>query len=159
MSAQLASSPSFSLPGAASPSADVTTSPCHVTSRFLPHRVKMSSLHPLHLLTMLRPVAFPSQAKTETLNMHHRHRPPSSNSPTLTLHCYKKVILILITLRTTQPHLHFSYSLVRAPRHRSFTCAIVSFHHRPTSIIPTHNDIHDDELTDSLLLPKQLIGM
>jgi hypothetical protein len=121
VSAQLASSPPFSLPGAASPPADVTTSPCHVTPRFLPHGVKMSSLHPLHPLTMLRPVAFPSRAKTETLNMHHRRQPPSPERPTLTLHCYKKVILILITLLTTQPHLHFAYSLARAPRHRSFT--------------------------------------
>jgi hypothetical protein len=32
----------------------------------------------------------PSRAETEALNLHHRYRPPSLDSPTPTLHCYKK---------------------------------------------------------------------
>jgi hypothetical protein len=43
----------------------------------------------------------PSQAKIETLNPHHRRRPPSSDHLILTLYCYKKIILILVTLLTS----------------------------------------------------------
>jgi hypothetical protein len=60
-----------------------------------------------------------SQAEIEVLNLHHRRRPPSLDRPTPTLHCYKKFILTLITLSTTQPHLHFACSIARAPRHQS----------------------------------------
>jgi hypothetical protein len=63
----------------------------------------------------------PSRAETKALNPHHRHRPPSPDHPTPTLHCYKKVISILATLPTTQPRLHFASSLARAPRHQSST--------------------------------------
>jgi hypothetical protein len=66
----------------------------------------------------------PSWAETKALNLHHHCRPPSPDSPTPTLHCYKNVISTLATLPTTQPRLHFASSLVRAPRHRSST------HHR-----------------------------
>jgi hypothetical protein len=45
----------------------------------------------------------------------------SPDSPTITLHCYKKVISILPTLPITQPHLHFASSLARASHHRSST--------------------------------------
>jgi hypothetical protein len=44
----------------------------------------------------------PSQAETEALNPYHHHRLPSSNRPTSTIHCYKKIISTLITLLTTQ---------------------------------------------------------
>jgi hypothetical protein len=64
---------------------------------------------------------FPSRAKIEALNLHHRHRPPSPYCLTPTIHYYKKIISTLVTLPTTQPHLHFSSSLARAPRHRSST--------------------------------------
>jgi hypothetical protein len=63
----------------------------------------------------------PSRAKIEALNSHYHCRLPSSDRPTLTLHYYKKIILTLTTLPTTQPRLHFASSLVRAPRHQSST--------------------------------------
>jgi hypothetical protein len=59
----------------------------------------------------------PSRFETETLNPHHSLSSP--DSPTPILHWYRKVISILITLHITQPHLHFTSSLVKAPRHRS----------------------------------------
>jgi hypothetical protein len=62
-----------------------------------------------------------SRVETEALNPHYHSRSPSPDHPTPTLHCYKKVILIVTTLSTTQPCLYFVSSLVRAPRHRSFT--------------------------------------
>jgi hypothetical protein len=64
----------------------------------------------------------PSRAETEALNMHHRHRLPSPNRLTHTLHCYKKIILTLTTLPTTQPRLHFVSSLAKAPCHQNSTC-------------------------------------
>jgi hypothetical protein len=63
----------------------------------------------------------PSRAKTEALNPHHHHRPPSSDSLTHTLYCYKKVISTLITLFTIQPRLYFAFSQARVPHHRSST--------------------------------------
>jgi hypothetical protein len=63
----------------------------------------------------------PSQAKTEVLNLHHRHRLPFSDRLTPTLHCYRKIIPTLTTLPTTQTHLNFASSLARAPRHWSST--------------------------------------
>jgi hypothetical protein len=63
----------------------------------------------------------PSQAKTEALNPHHRGRLPSPNRLTPILHCYKKIISTLTTLRTTQPRLYFASSIARAPWHRSST--------------------------------------
>jgi hypothetical protein len=59
----------------------------------------------------------PSRAKTKVLNLDHRHRPPSLDSLTLTLHCYKNVISILATLSTTQLRLYFASSLAIAPHH------------------------------------------
>jgi hypothetical protein len=43
-----------------------------------------------------------SRVKIETLNPHYRHRPPSLDHPTPTLHCYKKIISILVILPITQ---------------------------------------------------------
>jgi hypothetical protein len=63
----------------------------------------------------------PSRAKIEALNSHHRRMLPSQDCPTPTLHCYKTIVSILATLPTTQPHLHFTFSLARAPRHRCST--------------------------------------
>jgi hypothetical protein len=60
-STPLVSSPPFSLPGATSPPADVTTPPRHVTLPF--HGAKMRLLSLLHLLTMLHPVASPLELK------------------------------------------------------------------------------------------------
>jgi hypothetical protein len=108
---------------------------------------------------MLHPVTSPSRAETEVLNLHHHRWPPSSDNPTSTHHCFKKVISILVTLSTTQPHLHFVSS---QPEHHAIGApptAVILFHRRPTSIIPPHNDTYDDELADPVLLPEQLIGM
>jgi hypothetical protein len=125
-SAQLVSSHSFPLPGVASPPTDVATPSFHVT---LPsHRTKMSSLPLLHLSV----TRLPSRAKTEALNLHRHHRPPSPDSLTPILYCYNKVISTLATLSTTQPHLHFAFSLARAPRPRSST------HHRHSLSPPPH---------------------
>jgi hypothetical protein len=117
MSAQLASSPHFPLPGAASPSTDVTTPPHCVT--LSSHGGKTSSLHPFYLPTTLR--SPPPRAETEILNLHHRRWPPSPDTATSTMYCYKKVISILVTLPATQSCLHFFSYLTRAPRHQSST--------------------------------------
>jgi hypothetical protein len=146
-STQLAPSLCFPLPGAASPPTDITTLLHHVTAS-----ASSSSNAWSHRL--------PSQTETEVLNPHHRYRSCSPDSPTLTLHCYKKVISILAILNTTQPHLHFASSLARAPHHRSAPSAVVVlFHRHPTPIVPPHNDIHGDKLVDPLLLLEQLIDM
>jgi hypothetical protein len=92
----------------------------------------------------------PSWAKTEALNPHHRRRSPSPDPLTLTLHCCKNVISTLVTLPTTQPHLHFASLLARAPRHQNSTRR-----RRPTPIISPYNDIHGDKLA----LPEQPIDM
>jgi hypothetical protein len=96
----------------------------------------------------------PSQAQTETLNLHHRHRPPSPNRLTHTLYCYKKTISALATLPTTQLRLHFVSSLARAPCHQSFTTIVILFHRRLTFIVPPHNDTHSDELADPHLFSE-----
>jgi hypothetical protein len=75
---------------------------------------------------------FPSWAENKALNPHRHCRPPSSNHPTPTLHCYKKVISILTTLPTTQPRLHFDSSLARASRNQSST------HHRRSLLSSSH---------------------
>jgi hypothetical protein len=127
---------SLSLPAATSPLADVTTSPHYIT--LSSHRAKTSLLHPLHLPTMLHLIVSPSRAETEPLKLHYHHWPPSSDNPTPTIHCYKKIILILVTLPTTQVRLHFASSLARAPRHWSFTrrhrsLSLPSHVHRPSA--------------------------
>jgi hypothetical protein len=65
VSTQLESPSLFPLPGAASPT-NVVTPPRHVTLPF--YWVKMSSLHPLHLPTTLRPVASPLEPKPKHWN-------------------------------------------------------------------------------------------
>jgi hypothetical protein len=93
-----------------------------------------------------------SRAETEALNSHHRHRPPSSDHLTPTLHCYKKVISTLTTLPTTQPRLHFTSS---KPVHHAIGApptVVVLFHRRPMPIIPPYNDTYGDKLVDPLSL-------
>jgi hypothetical protein len=46
---------------------------------------------------------------------------PSPDRSTPTLDCYKKIILILVTLPTIQLRLNFASSLARAPRYQSST--------------------------------------
>jgi hypothetical protein len=55
------------------------------------------------------------------LGMGYDSRPPSSDRSTPIIHCYKKVISIIVTLLITQLCLYFASFLARAPRHRSFT--------------------------------------
>jgi hypothetical protein len=115
-STQVASSPPFFLPGAASPSANVTTL-CHASFSWSQDELTAST-SPSGNVSSHR---LPSRVKTEALNLHHCRRPPSLDRPTLILHCYKKVISTLVTLSITQPHLHFTSSLARAQRQRSST--------------------------------------
>jgi hypothetical protein len=80
----------------------------------------------------------PSRVKTEALNSHHRHRPPSPDRSTPTLHYYKNIISTLATLSTTQPCRYSAFSLSRAPRHRSFTrcrrsLSPLSYVHHPSA--------------------------
>jgi hypothetical protein len=118
VSAQLTSSPPFFLPGAAFPLTDVATPMCHIT---LPsHEVKTNSLSPLHLPVTLRSVASPLELKLKHW-IYITSRPPSLEHSTPTIHCYKKVISILVTLPITQPRLYFASSLTRASQHRSST--------------------------------------
>jgi hypothetical protein len=63
----------------------------------------------------------PSRAKNKALNPHHHCRPPSPDHMTPTVHCFKKVISILITISTIQLCLYVISSLARASRHRSST--------------------------------------
>jgi hypothetical protein len=100
-----------------------------------------------------------SQVKTEALNPHRRRRAPSSYSPTLTIHGYKNIISILLTLSITQSHLYCASSLAEHHVIRAPPATVISFHRRPTSIIYSHNDIYGDKLTDHLLFSEQLIDM
>jgi hypothetical protein len=61
----------------------------------------------------------PSRVKTKAFNLYHRNRPSSPDSLTPTLYYYKKLISILVTLLTIQPHLHFASSLTRVSCYRS----------------------------------------
>jgi hypothetical protein len=116
VSAQLSSSLPFSLPGAASPPAHIVT-PCHT---FFPWSqdeliVSASSSSSASFRRLL------SRAETEALNLHRHCQPTFSDRSTSTLHYYKNVISILVTLSTTQQHLYFISYLARAPCHRSST--------------------------------------
>jgi hypothetical protein len=130
---QLVSSPPFPLLGGTSPSANIAILPCRVTLPY--HRVKMSSLSPLHLSAMLYLISSPLKLKSKLWirTITTTHRPPSPCSPTPNLYCYKKVISTLVTLPTAQPHLYFTSFLARAPHHRSPTHC-----HRSLSL-PSHN--------------------
>jgi hypothetical protein len=66
-------------------------------------------------------IRLPSRVETGALNPHHHSKSPSPDRLTPTLHYYKKIISILLTLTTTQSRLYFVSSLARAPRHWSFT--------------------------------------
>jgi hypothetical protein len=103
-----------------------TTTPCHayfpLSQAELTASASFSDNTSSHRL--------PSQAKTEALNLHHHCRPPSLDHLTPTLHYYKKVISTLVTLPTTQPHLHFASSLTGPPPHQSST-------YRRCSLSPT----------------------
>jgi hypothetical protein len=84
--------------------------PCHTSIPWSQDEVTASASSSGNALSR----RLPSQAKTEALNPHHHHWPPSPDRTAPTLYCSKKVISSLITLPTTQPCLHFAFSsLVR----------------------------------------------
>jgi hypothetical protein len=119
VSAQLASSPPFSLSGAASPPTNIITpSHCVMLSS---HGASQDELAvSASSFSNVSSCRLPSQAKTEALNLHHRHWTSSSDRLTPTFYCYIKIILTLITLLPiTQHHLNFASSLARAPRHQN----------------------------------------
>jgi hypothetical protein len=117
VSVQLASSPSFSLPGVASPPVDAVT-PCHASFSLSQDELSASTLS----FGNASSHRLPSRDEIEALNLHHRHRPSSPDRPTLNLHWYKNVISTLATLYITHPRFYFTSSLVRVPRHWSSTC-------------------------------------
>jgi hypothetical protein len=131
---QLASSFSFPLPAAASPSINVVMRAmlCYAFFPLSQDELTASTLSSGNALSR----RLPSRAKTEALNSHYRRRIPSPNCLTFTLHCYKKIISTLDTLITTQLRLHFASYLARAPHLRSSTrhcrsLSLLSHVHRP----------------------------
>jgi hypothetical protein len=133
VSAQLTSSPPFPLPGVTPPTVDVAThaTPCHTSFSLSQDEFTASTSSSSNASSH----RLPSQAKTEVLNPHHRRRSPSTDRLTPTLHCYKMIISTLATLSTTQPRLHFTSSLARAPQHRSS----IRHHRSLSSLSHTHH--------------------
>jgi hypothetical protein len=134
VSAQLVLSDLFPLLGDASPPANVITSPRRVT--LLSYGAETSLLY----ASSFGNASFchlPSRAEIETLNSHHRCRPPSPNSSISFLHYYKNIISILATLFNTQSCLYFTSSLIRASCHHSFTRRHHSFS-SPSQLLPLH---------------------
>jgi hypothetical protein len=123
---QLASSPPFPLPYAASPPVDVTMPPCHAS--FPWSQDELATFPSSSDNTSSR--RLPSQAKIKALNSQHHHRPPSSDCTTHTLYYHKKVISTFATIPTNQSALHFVFSLAKAPHHQSFN-------HRRRSLSPS----------------------
>jgi hypothetical protein len=116
VSAQLASSPPFFLPGVASPLAHTIAS-CHASFPLSQDELTVCDLSfgnvwSRHLLY---------QVETEVLNPHCCHRLPISDRPTHTLHRYKNVISTLVIFSITPSRLYFFFLLVSASHHRSST--------------------------------------
>jgi hypothetical protein len=93
------------------------------------HGAKMSSLHPLHLMTVLHPVTSHLEPKSKhwICTSAAGHSPQIAQVPPST--AIKKVISILAALPITQLRLPFASSLSRASCHRSPT-------HRHHSLLP-----------------------
>jgi hypothetical protein len=136
MSAQLALCPPFPLSGVASPPTDVATHAmsCHTSFPRSQDELVASALSSdndsSHRLL--------SRAEIKTLNLHHRYRPPSLDCPTFTLHCFKKIILTLTTLSTTQLCIYFVSSLAKALRHwssihRCHSLSLMTHFYRPSA--------------------------
>jgi hypothetical protein len=112
------SCPPFPLP--VPPLLWLTSSHHRAVSRFLP--IELRRAHCLCFIFRQYFVSSPSHSSRNwSIKSTLSPQLPSSDRPTPTFHCYKKIISILITLPTTQPRLHFVSSLARAPRHQSFT--------------------------------------
>jgi hypothetical protein len=131
-SAQLTSSPPFPLFGVASHPVDIAThiAPCHVSFSLNQDEIA-DSVSSFDNASSSR-----LSSRTETLNPYYHNMTLFLYRPTLILHCYKKIILILITLPTTQSRLYFTSSLAKSPRHRSSTrrchsLSSLSHVHRP----------------------------
>jgi hypothetical protein len=128
------------------------TAPCHASFSWSQDELTVSSLSSSNTSSHR---IYP-QAETKALNSHHHHRPPYPDRPTLTLHYYEKIASTLPTLPTTQSCLHFcllpSQSTTSSELHPP---PLFSF-----TVIPrSHNDIHNDELANPLLLTEQFIDM
>jgi hypothetical protein len=111
-----------------------TATPCHASFPWIQNELYASTSSFSNAL-FHRP---PSRTETEALNPYHRYRSLSPDSPTPTLHSYKKDISTLVTLPTTQLLLHFTSSLARTPRHWNSMChrhslSLPSHAHRPTA--------------------------
>jgi hypothetical protein len=119
VSAQLILFPPFSLLGVASPSDDVVTPRHRITLPF--HWAKMSSLPPLHLPGTLCPITSPLELKLKhwVRTTIAGYPPRTTRIPPST--AIKKIISTLIILPITQSRLYFTFSLDRAPHHRSST--------------------------------------
>jgi hypothetical protein len=91
-----------------------------------------------------------SRGETETLNPYRCCKAILSDRSTFTLHsiAIKKDYSILITLLITQPHLHFTSCLDRAPRHQrsTYRCHLSL----PLSNAHRHFGIHSDKLVDTI---------
>jgi hypothetical protein len=103
----------FSLPGAASPSTDITTRAalCHAS-------------FPLNQDEFAASTSSSSNASSR--------RPPLEPKPKHWIRCYKMIISTLATLPTIQSRLHFASSLAKAPHHQSSTrrrCSFLSLSH------------------------------
>jgi hypothetical protein len=80
----------------------------------------------------------PSQTETKVLNLHHRRRLPSLDRSTPTLYCYKKISSNLATLSTTQPRLHFAFSLTKLKHHviGALSTTVIPFYRYLILIVP-----------------------
>jgi hypothetical protein len=95
-----------------------TAAPCHASFSLSQDKFVISTSSFGNTLSC----RLPSRDKTEAMYSHHHRRLSSLNHPTPTIHCYKKIISIFVTLPITQPHLYFTSSLARVPRHGGSTC-------------------------------------
>jgi hypothetical protein len=111
-----------------------TVAPCHTYFPLSQYELAASASSSDNALSH----RLPSRTKTEALNLYHRCRLPSLDHPTLTLHCYKKIISNLVTLLTTQSHLHFAFYLAKASchwssTHRRHSLSLLSDVYRPSA--------------------------
>jgi hypothetical protein len=113
------SSPPFPLPGGASLPADVAIPPPYYTSfTWSQNEIDASASSSGNASSR----CLHSWVETQAFNPDQRRQPLSPYRPSLTLHCNKNVISNLATLPTTQPRIHFTFSLARAARHWRSTC-------------------------------------
>jgi hypothetical protein len=169
---------SLSPPGAISPPADIVMPPRRVTLHS--HWAKMSTLTPLHLPAMIRPITSPLDPKSKywihAPNVGHPPllRPvasplksklkywihtPTAGHPPQTAYLPPSTAI----KKSSQPWSMFppldrvSILPPRYPEHhdiRASPATVIPFHRYPTPIIPSHNNTHGDELADTLSLSE-----